>query len=107
MLTATQKRLHQQAFTMLTDCEILLSLMEEFTKIKEELKHDPVRAAYYQKKVEANAAKRNAKLEDYFELLKQIVAPFEKDLHEGEAPEPHVPRISAVQLSESFYNVIP
>lgn len=105
MLTETQKRLHQQAYTLLTECEMLLSIMQEFKTIQDEVSHDPVRAAYYKKKYDNNAAKRMAKFLEYNELLKQIMEPFEKDLHAGEAPEPMVPKISAVQLAESFYNV--
>lgn len=105
MLTATQKRLHQQAFTLLTDYEMLLSIIQEFTTIKEEVKQDPARAAYYQKKIEANHAKKDAKLAEYFDLLKNITEPFLKDMHEGEEPQPQVPKISVVQLAEMFHNL--
>lgn len=105
MLTATQKRLHQQAFAILTELEMLLTIMQEFKTMHDETSSDPVRSAYYKKRYDDNAAKRMLKFVEYNEVLKQIVEPFEKDLHVGEAPEPHLPHISAVQLAESFYNV--
>lgn len=107
MLTATQKRLHQQAMIILTELEILLLNMQEFKRIHDEVKADPVRAAHYQKMYDNSAAKRINKFLEYNETLKQIMEPFEKDLHQGEAPEPHLPKISAVQLAEEFYNAPP
>lgn len=103
MLTETQKRLHQQALTILTQNEALLELMQEYKKAHDESKSELMRGKFKQF-YDNSAAKRMANFLEYNEVLKQIMEPFEKDLHAGEEPQPMVPKISAVQLAESFYN---
>lgn len=104
MLTATQTRLHQQALSVLTQMDALLELMQEYKTAHDQSKTDLMRGKFQQFYDDCAAKRMNLSVQ-YNELLKQIIAPFEKDLHEGEAPEPFVPRISAVQLSEMFYNL--
>lgn len=103
MLTATQIRLHQQALTILSRSESLLELMQEYKKAREEAQ-TPESKARYRSFYDACQAKRMKIFEEYSELLKQIIAPFEKDLFTEETP---AERESAVQLAESFYSVPP
>ena len=104
MLTQTQIRLHQQALTLLTQSQALLELMQEYKTAHDGSKTDLMRGKF-QKFYDDCASKRMEIFLQYNDLLKQIVEPFEKELHQGEAPEPQLPRISAVQLAENFYQV--